>query len=139
MTTLRLRLRTWFGWSGHPEELSYFGRLRLRLASFTAFFILLFLIGSEVFVGVSRRDFNSAYISQTLQRTLLFDFAISLAVFAYLGVPAIGSKVLARRATSDVLTTTQGRCFEVLLAPPIYLFARIGPTLESADWYPLAI
>ncbi|MGZ3636990.1 MAG: hypothetical protein ACXVCX_04015 [Ktedonobacterales bacterium] len=139
MTTLKLMLRTRFGWSGHPEELSYFGKMRLRLATVTAFFILLSLIALVGLPGRGSHGFNSVNFSHALQRTLPFDFVVSLAVFAYFGLPAIGSLMLARRAASNVLTTTQGRCFEVLLAPSIYLFARVGPTLESADWYPLPI
>ncbi|MGZ3672964.1 MAG: hypothetical protein ACXVCO_01525, partial [Ktedonobacterales bacterium] len=68
MTTLKLMLRTRFGWSGHPEELSYFGKMRLRLATVTAFLILLLSIALVVSPNRNTRDFNSAYISQTLQR-----------------------------------------------------------------------
>ena len=139
MTTLRLRLRTWFGWSGHPEELSRFGKLLLRITSFWAFSILLVWILIGLLPVVSKYGLNNVYISHTLQRILPVGFAMSLALFAYFGLPAIGRLMLARRAASDMLTTTQGRCFDVLLAPPFYLFARIGPTLETADWYPLPI
>ncbi len=139
MTTLRFRLRTWLGWGGHPEELRTLGEMRLRHATFTAFFILLSLIALVGLPGRGSHGFNSVNFSLALQRTLPFDFVISLAVFAYLGAPAIGNLLLARRVASDVLRTTQGRCFEVRLAPSIYLFAQIGPTLENARWYPLPI
>lgn len=139
MTTLRLRLRTWFGWSGHPEELRRLGGLRLRVASSTAFYILLAFIGIQLFPVVTSHGLNSVYLSHTLQRFLPFGLIMSIALWAFFGLPGIGYLILARRAASDALTVTQGRCFEVLLAPSIYLFAWIGPTLESADWYPLPI
>lgn len=139
MTTWKLIVRTWFGWSRHPEELSYFGRMRLRFGSSRAFYLLLILIGFQLFPVVKAYGLNSMYISHTLQRILPADFILPLVFWAYVGLPGIGYVTLARRAASDVLTTTQGRCFDVRLASSNYLFARIGPTLESARWHPLPI
>lgn len=113
--------------------------MRLRLTPYLIGYLLLLFVGVQIFIAVRTHGLRAVYLFPVLQRALPVDLVAALAFFMYFGLRAISYRMVARRATLDELATAQGRCFNVVLAPPHCLFARIGPTLEAAIWYLLPI
>jgi hypothetical protein len=146
MTLPFLRLLTWLGWGQHPDDLRARAELNLSLVPRT----LIGLAGFVVFLSglalalVWNNSERARIVPEIVHDTILGAAVLLLITVVGLLLPALSSRILARRSQPDRPTTVYGRCFATLpdpygLFPGGRLYARIGLSPDPARWYLLPL
>ncbi|HEX3270200.1 MAG TPA: hypothetical protein VHR15_06095 [Ktedonobacterales bacterium] len=138
MTMLRLRLRAWLGWGRSPDDLRVQSAqlFRAALAGFVGYGLLVPLL--SLIVGMFYEPFGAFAHNLLATRSGLFYGGLLLALVLYLLIPATTRRRLASRGEGQPPVTTSGQCYEFLQGKSA-IFARIGLSAETAQWYHLPL
>ena len=138
MTMLRLHLRSWPGWGRSSDDLRVQSAqlFRAAIVGFAGYGWLVPLF--SVIAGTFYEPLGAFAYNLFTTRTGLIYGAIILALSLYLLILAVSYRRLAQRGEMQPPTNFSGRCYEVLQGKSD-IFARIGDSAKTAQWYRLPL
>jgi hypothetical protein len=138
MTIFRPRLRAWLGWGRSQDDLrvqsaQLFRAVWVGVVGYGLLLPLFFFIA-----GMFYEPFGAFTRNLLTTRFGLIYGGLLLALTLYLLIPAMSYRRLAQRGEAQPPPIISGRCYEVVQGKSD-IFARIGDSVEPAQWYHLPL